>query len=69
MSAIFNSAKEISLNLKYSTVNRLGTKNQFGDEKLDMAVEADSLVRRNLKKCKAVKVCLSEERPYPTTLN
>ena len=46
--SIFNSAKEISMHLRYSTgkfpsknlviVNRLGTKNKFGDEKLDMEV-------------------------------
>ena len=47
-------------------VSRLGTKNKFGDEKLDMEVETDSLVRNNLKKSKAVLMCLSEERPYPT---
>ena len=50
-------------------VSRLGTKNKFGDEKLDMEVETDSLVRNNLKKSKAVLMCLSEERPYPTQLS
>lgn len=34
-----------------------------------MDVEADSLIRSNLKKSKAVQMCLSEERPYPTKLN
>jgi hypothetical protein len=63
--SIFNSAKEISMHLRYSTgkviydisdvvVNRLGTKNKFGDEKLDMEVQTDDLVRENLKKSKAV---------------
>ena len=47
-------------------VNRLGKKNEFGDEKLDMDVQTDSLVRDNLKKSKGVFMCLSEERPYPT---
>jgi hypothetical protein len=53
------------MHLRYSTgkviydisdvvVNRLGTKNKFGDEKLDMEVQTDDLVRENLKKSKAV---------------
>ncbi len=50
-------------------VNRLGTKNDAGDEKLDMDVQSDTLVRENLKKSKSVSMCLSEERPYPTNLN
>ena len=50
-------------------VNRLGKKNEFGDEKLDMDVQTDSLVRDNLKKSKGVFMCLSEERPYPTQLS
>lgn len=54
------------LTVSISIVNRLGTKNKFGDEKLDMEVQTDGLVRDNLKKSKAVTMCLSEERPYPT---
>lgn len=50
-------------------MNRLGTKNKFGDEKLDMEVQTDDLVRENLKKSKAVQMCLSEERPYPIQLS
>ena len=34
-----------------------------------MDVAADNLVRDNLKKCKGVLMCLSEERPYPMTLS
>ncbi len=50
-------------------VNRLGTKNKFGDEKLDMEVQTDDLVRENLKRSKGVQTCLSEERPYPCQLS
>ena len=50
-------------------VNRLGTKNQFGDDKIDMDVQTDSLIYASLKKCNAVYQALSEERPYPTILN
>ena len=37
-----------------SIVNRLGTLNQFGDEKIDMDVQTDSLIIANLKKSNAV---------------
>jgi fructose-1,6-bisphosphatase I len=55
--------------IKLFIVNRLGTKNEFGDERIDMDVQTDSLINDNLKKSKVVHMVLSEERPYPTIMN
>jgi len=57
--------KEISKHLRYNTINRLGTKNEFGDERIDMDVQTDSLIQANLKRSKVVQTASSEERPYP----
>jgi fructose-1,6-bisphosphatase len=43
--------------------------NKFGDDKLDLDVQTDSVICSNLKKSKAVSISLSEERPYPSVLN
>ena len=47
----------------------LDVPNEFGETKLDMDVQTDSLIYENLKKSKEVCIALSEERPYPTILN
>jgi fructose-1,6-bisphosphatase len=43
--------------------------NEFGELRIDMDVQTDSLIHDNLKKSKVVHMSLSEERPYPTILS
>jgi len=44
----------MSLPYSFKIVNRLGTKNEFGDERIEMDVQTDSLINDNLKKSKVV---------------
>ena len=67
--AIFNSVKEISSHLRNHQPHQLDTVNDFGEVRLDMDVQTDSLIYDNLKKCKQVTMAMSEERPYPTAMS
>ena len=78
--AIFDTAKEISNELRYherkifpemiSIIAHL-IYNEDGELKLDMGVHADALVYAQLKSASdgMVATAISEERPYPTTLS
>jgi sedoheptulose-bisphosphatase len=68
-SAIFKSLEEITDLMRYEPVSKTTTKNDFGEEQLNVDKETDEIIYRNLKESGVVYSACSEESIHPTTLN
>lgn len=67
--AIFKSIEEITEIMRYEAVSKTVTKNDFGEEQLNVDKETDEIIYRNLKESGVVYSACSEESIHPTVLN
>lgn len=52
-----------------SQVSQVGTANAFGDDQLNVDVEAEEIIRKAIAKCRSIQTASSEEDPVERTVN
>jgi sedoheptulose-bisphosphatase len=67
--AIFKSLEEITDLMRYEPISKTTTKNDFGEEQLNVDKETDEIIYKNLKESGVVYSACSEESIHPTVLN
>lgn len=67
--AIFKSLEQITDLMRYEPVSKTSTKNDFGEEQLNVDKETDEIIYHNLKESGVVYSACSEESCNPTVLN
>jgi fructose-1,6-bisphosphatase len=67
--AIFKSLEEITDMMRYEAVEKTTTKNDFGEDQLNLDIETDEIIYKNLKESGVVYSACSEETTIPTILN
>ena len=67
--AIFKSLETITDMMRYEPVSKTSTKNDFGEEQLNLDKETDEIIYNNLKESGVVYSACSEESIHPTILN
>nr|AZL94286.1 sedoheptulose-1,7-bisphosphatase [Cardiosporidium cionae] len=68
-SAIFKSLEEITDLMRYEPISKTTTKNDFGEEQLNVDKETDEIIYKNLKESGVVYNACSEESIHPQVLN
>lgn len=67
--AIFRSIEEITELLRYEPISKTTSKNDFGEEQLNLDKETDEVIYKNLKESGVVYNACSEESTQPQVLN
>jgi sedoheptulose-bisphosphatase len=67
--AIFKSLEEITELIRYEPISKTTTKNDFGEEQLNVDKETDEIIFKNLKDSGVVYSACSEETAHPQILN
>lgn len=67
--AILDATQEVQKWLRYHSVQKLASRNEFGKLQSDVDLEANAIITKHLKASGVVAACASEEVPEKTVLN